>query len=117
MNAAFTIIAMRWSITWGTIKHSSWQMVGAIISLLMIIGICLASWQAALSLGGWMLSAGLDDQRRMGTVLVLFLVGLTLGVILIQLAFLGQGSILSPSRFVLYGIPDVQLLVLSASWL
>lgn len=111
MNAAFTIIAMRWSITWGTIKHSSWQMVGAIISLLMIIGICLASWQAALSLGGWMLSAGLDDQRRMGTVLVLFLVGLTLGVILIQLAFLGQGSILSPSRFVLYGIPDVQLQV------
>lgn len=111
MSTASTIIAMRWSITWGTIKHSSWQMVGAIISLLMTIGICLASWQAALTLGGWLPSAGPGDRQRMGTILVMFLVGLTLGVILIQLAFLGQGSNLSSSRFVLYGIPDSQLQV------
>ncbi|WP_416517114.1 hypothetical protein [Bifidobacterium asteroides] len=111
MRTASTIIAMRWSITWGTIKHSSWQMVGAIISLLMAIGICLASWQVALTLGGWLPSATPGDRQRMGTILVLFLVGLTLGVVLIQLAFLGQGSILSPSRFVLYGIPDSQLQV------
>ena len=111
MSTASTIIAMRWSITWGTIKHSSWQMVGAIISLLMAIGICLASWQVALALGGWLPSASPGDRQRMGTILVLFLVGLTLGVVLIQLAFLGQGSILSSSRFVLYGIPDSQLQV------
>ena len=111
MSTASTIIAMRWSITWGTIKHSSWQMVGAIISLLMTIGICLASWQVALTLGGWLPSASPGDRQRMGTILVLFLVGLTLGVVLIQLAFLGQGSILSSSRFVLYGIPDSQLQV------
>ena len=111
MSTASTIIAMRWSITWNTIKHSSWQMVGAIISLLMAIGICLASWQGALTLGGWLPSAALGDRQRMGTILVLFLVGLTLGVVLIQLAFLGQGSILSSSRFVLYGIPDSQLQV------
>ncbi|WLT10324.1 hypothetical protein [Bifidobacterium asteroides] len=109
MRTAATIIAMRWSITWGTVKHSSWQMVGAIISLLMAIGICLASWQAALVLGGWLPKADPGDRQRMGTILVLFLVGLTLGVILIQLTFLGQGSILGPSRFVLYGIPDGQL--------
>ena len=111
MSTASTIIAMRWSITWGTIKHSSWQSVGAIISLLMAIGICLASWQVALTLGGWLPSASPGDRQRMGTILVLFLVGLTLGVVLIQLAFLGQGSILSSSRFVLYGIPDSQLQV------
>ena len=111
MSTASTIIAMRWSITWSTIKHSSWQMVGAIISLLMVIGICLASWQASLTLGGWLPSAGSGNRQRMGTLLVLFLVGLTLGVVLIQLAFLGQGSILSSSRFVLYGIPDSQLQV------
>ena len=111
MSTASTIIAMRWSMTWGTIKHSSWQMVGAIISLLMAIGICLASWQVALTLGGWLPSASPGDRQRMGTILVLFLVGLTLGVVLIQLAFLGQGSILSSSRFVLYGIPDSQLQV------
>ena len=111
MSMASTIIAMRWSMTWGTIKHSSWQMVGAIISLLMAIGICLASWQVALTLGGWLPSASPGDRQRMGTILVLFLVGLTLGVVLIQLAFLGQGSILSPSRFVLYGILDSQLQV------
>ena len=111
MSTASTIIAMRWSITWGTIKHSSWQMVGAIISLLMAIGICLASWQVALTLGGWLPSASPGDRQRMGTILVLFLVGLTLGVVLIQLAFLGQGSILNSSRFVLYGIPDSQLQV------
>ena len=111
MSTASTIIAMRWSITWGTIKHSSWQMVGAIISLLMAIGICLASWQVALTLGGWLPSASPGDRQRMGTILVLFLVGLTLGVVLIQLAFLDQGSNLSPSRFVLYGIPDSQLQV------
>ena len=109
MRTAATIIAMRWSIAWGTIKHSSWQMVGAIISLLMAIGICLASWQAALALGGWLPKADPGDRQRMGTILVLFLVGLTLGVILVQLTFLGQGSILGPSRFVLYGIPDGQL--------
>ena len=111
MSTASTIIAMRWSITWGTIKHSSWQMVGAIISLLMAIAICLASWQVALTLGDWLPSAGPGDRQRMGSILVLFLAGLTLGVILIQLAFLGQGSNLSPSRFVLYGIPDSQLQV------
>ena len=111
MSAASTIIAMRWSITWGTTKRSSWQMVGAIISLLMAIGICLASWQGALTLGSWLPTAGPGDRQRMGAILVLFLVGLTLGVILIQLAFLGQGSNLSPSRFVLYGIPDSQLQV------
>ena len=111
MSTASTIIAMRWSITWGTIKHSSWQMVGAIISLLMAIAICLASWQVALTLGIWLPSAGPGDRQRMGSILVLFLAGLTLGVILIQLAFLGQGSNLSPSRFVLYGIPDSQLQV------
>ena len=111
MSTASTIIAMRWSMTWGTIKHSSWQMVGAIISLLMAIAICLASWQAALTLGIWLPSAGPGDRQRMGSILVLFLAGLTLGVILIQLAFLGQGSNLSPSRFVLYGIPDSQLQV------
>ena len=111
MSAAPTIIAMRWSITWGTTKRSSWQMVGAIISLLMAIGICLASWQGALTLGSWLPTAGPGDRQRMGAILVLFLVGLTLGVILIQLAFLGQGSNLSPSRFVLYGIPDSQLQV------
>ena len=111
MSAASTIIAMRWSMTWGTTKRSSWQMVGAIISLLMAIGICLASWQGALTLGSWLPAAGPGDRQRMGAILVLFLVGLTLGVILIQLAFLGQGSNLSPSRFVLYGIPDSQLQV------
>ena len=111
MSAASTIIAMRWAITWGTTKRSSWQMVGAIISLLMAIGICLASWQGALTLGSWLPTAGPGDRQRMGAILVLFLVGLTLGVILIQLAFLGQGSNLSPSRFVLYGIPDSQLQV------
>ena len=111
MSAASTIIAMRWSITWGTTKRSSWQMVGAIISLLMAIGICLASWQGALTLGSWLPTAGPGDRQRMGAIFVLFLVGLTLGVILIQLAFLGQGSNLSPSRFVLYGIPDSQLQV------
>lgn len=111
MSAASTIIAMRWSMTWGTTKRSSWQMVGAIISLLMAIGICLASWQGALTLGSWLPTAGPGDRQRMGAILVLFLVGLTLGVILIQLAFLGQGSNLSPSRFVLYGIPDSQLQV------
>ncbi|WP_339346006.1 hypothetical protein [Bifidobacterium apis] len=111
MSAASTIIAMRWSITWGTAKRSSWQMVGAIISLLMAIGICLASWQGALTLGSWLPTAGPGDRQRMGAILVLLLVGLTLGVILIQLAFLGQGSNLSPSRFVLYGIPDSQLQV------
>ncbi|MBH9980894.1 MULTISPECIES: hypothetical protein [Bifidobacterium] len=111
MSTASTIIAMRWSMTWGTIKHSSWQMVGAIISLLMAIAICLASWQVALTLGIWLPSAGPGDRQRMGSILVLFLAGLTLGVILIQLAFLGQGSNLSPSRFVLYGIPDSQLQV------
>ena len=111
MSTASTIIAMRWSITWGTIKHSSWQVVGAIISLLMAIAICLASWQAALTLGIWLPGAGPGDRQRMGSILVLFLAGLTLGVILIQLAFLGQGSNLSPSRFVLYGIPDSQLQV------
>ena len=111
MSVVSTIIAMRWSITWGTTKRSSWQMVGAIISLLMAIGICLASWQGALTLGSWLPTAGPGDRQRMGAILVLFLVGLTLGVILIQLAFLGQGSNLSPSRFVLYGIPDSQLQV------
>ena len=111
MSTVATIIAMRWSITWNTIKHSSWQMVGAIVSLLMAIGICLASWQGALTLGGWLPNAGLGDRQRMGTILVLLLVGLTLGMLLIQLAFLGQGSILGPSRFVLYGIPDSQLQV------
>ena len=111
MSAESTIIAMRWSITWGTAKRSSWQMVGAIISLLMAIGICLASWQGALTLGSWLPTAGPGDRQRMGAILVLLLVGLTLGVILIQLAFLGQGSNLSPSRFVLYGIPDSQLQV------
>lgn len=56
-----------------------------------------------------MSGAGFDESIWVGVVSVLLLTVVSFMVILVRMMVIGQGSGMSPDRFVLYGIPDGRL--------
>lgn len=110
MSRVLTIARLRWALTMATVRKSSWQAVGAVISLIMVVGVVCLAWRVTLPAGEYVNATDTPiDLGRMQSLLVIAASLLSVGVVVIQLMVIGEGSTLSPSRFALYGIPDLQL--------
>lgn len=100
MNAALTLIRLRWTITLATLRKSIWQTVAYVFTMLLAVGTIIITaviaWFAGMIPGLFLLRA------------IVILVGsvLTIMVGFVQLMMLGEGSTMSPRKFALYGIPD-----------
>ncbi|BDR55039.1 hypothetical protein KIMH_11500 [Bombiscardovia apis] len=108
MSEIVTIARLRWALTISTIKRSSWQTVGALLALILVVAVMVSSWSFAMNYN-------LDptpSREKLMTVSITAVcasAALTVAVILIQLMILGEGSTLNPQRFAFFGIPDRRL--------
>lgn len=109
MSAIRSIISLRWALRIGTLRKSSWQVIAAILSLIMGVSAVIACWSVAKAAAVWMSGAGPDGVRTVGVVMVCMLSVVSLLVIFIQMMIFGQGTSLGAQRFELYGIPDREL--------
>lgn len=111
MRIVLTIVSLRWSLTLGILRKSFWQVVGAILGVIMGVGQVLVCWRITTPIGSWMSRASSGDLHFLAAVLVLILAVITLVTILFQLLLVGQGYFMNSDKFALYGIPDGTLQV------
>lgn len=111
-----TIIKLRWTLTWATLRKSVWQTVGYCFSLLLAVGMVVAAALVGWNMGSWSYADGsvygMPVNRWLTLLGGLVVVGgsfATLIVCLVQIMFIGEGSTLNARRFALYGIPDREL--------
>ncbi|KFI53051.1 hypothetical protein [Bifidobacterium biavatii] len=119
MNAAFTLVRMRWALTRATLTKSVWQTVAYVFAILFAIGTVIATASAAWNIGDWAAFVQfrpgtapinvLGPHGIVNTAVVILGAALTLMVGLVQIMLLGEGSTMSPRKFALYGIPDREL--------
>ncbi|RBP99810.1 ABC transporter permease [Bifidobacterium xylocopae] len=106
MSEILTIARLRWALTFATVKRSSWQLVGATIAVILALQAVAGSWFLAVTEGEGLDRTSAADVR---VTMVCALAALSVTVIMFQLMVIGEGSTLSPRRFVLFGIPDRRL--------
>ena len=119
MNAAVTLVRLRWALTWATLRKSAWQTVAYVLAAILAIGAIAGTIAATWAVGSLPPFVQADDGSapiiilgqsgivRITTVLAGAFATLVIG--LFQLTILGEGSTMSPRKFALYGIPDRQL--------
>ncbi|MCI1983408.1 MAG: ABC transporter permease [Bifidobacteriaceae bacterium] len=114
MSVSWRIVALRWSLTFAALRKSVWQTVGYVIGVLASLAAVIAaaflfSWLGSVPSTASSPQEWLADVSLVRSVLILLT---TVGGILwmiIPLTLTGEGSSLSPRRFVLYGIDDARL--------
>lgn len=115
MSMMTTLVRLRWTLTFATLRRSPWQVVGYVIGLLFAVGgiVGLTSLAIAVGQGPAMLGAEFEGVvpavmfAAMTRALVIVAASfVTLFIIAVQLMIIGEGSTLSPGKFVLFGIPD-----------
>ena len=113
MNIVFTMIRLRWSLTFGVMRKSVWQTVGFIIGLVMALGTVVAVGAGAWFAGG----AGAELIIAEGGSVIEYFLGLqafaviggtfaTIIVLFVQMMIIGDGTSMGSRRFSLYGIKD-----------
>lgn len=119
MNAAVTLVRLRWALTWATLRKSAWQTVAYVLAAILALGAIAGTIAATWTVGSLPPFVQAEDGTasiailgqsgivRMTTVLIGAFVTLVIG--LFQLMLLGEGSTMNPRKFALYGIPDRQL--------
>lgn len=115
MSTVLSMVSLRWALTLGTLKKSSWQLVGAILSVIIGCSALTGCWSVTLATGTRMAGAGAgagaDEIRMVGVVMVILQALISLMTIIVQILLVGQGSNMDLRRFELYGIRDGQLQV------
>ncbi|MBW3091794.1 ABC transporter permease [Bifidobacterium sp. 82T10] len=119
MNAALTLVRMRWALTRATLTTSVWQTVAYVFAILFAVGTVIATASAAWNIGDWAAFVRfrpdmvpinvLGPHGIVNAAVVLVGASITLMVGLVQIMLLGEGSTMSPRKFALYGIPDREL--------
>ena len=108
MSSAATIVRLRWSLMLDVMRKSVWQTVGYVFALLGALSIVAAAATAGKTLGGDPAMAGPGSSLwdMMNVAMVLGGSLLVVMVVLVQIMWLGEGTAISPGKFVLYGIKD-----------
>ena len=119
MQTVFTLVRLRWALTFAAMRKSVWQTVGYIICWVLAAGMIIGAGIAGIALGEGpaLLSQGAlgipEMQMRMLMFLLVFRCVMVIGgacaalfVILVQVMYIGEGSTMSPGKFALYGIAD-----------
>lgn len=119
MNAAVTLVRLRWALTWATLRKSVWQTVAYVFAAILALGAIAGTIAATWAVGSLPPFVQAEDGTasiailgqfgvvRITTVLAGAFATLVIG--LFQLTILGEGSTMNPRKFALYGIPDRQL--------
>lgn len=114
MAIMWRIVELRWSLTFAALRKSVWQTIGYVLGLLMAVGVVVAAaflftWLGSLPVSS---DSGLERSAVGGLVgLVVVVLTTVMGLLwmIVPLSLTGEGSSLSPRRFVLYGISDNEL--------
>lgn len=116
MTTALTLVRLRWSLTWATLRKSVWQTVAYVFAMITAVATVIITGMAAWGAGGLdgtgasgPLPADYGHFAVLRALVVIFGSLLTVTVAFIQLMLLGDGSTMSPRKFALYGLPDRQL--------
>ncbi len=111
MSSIATIVKLRWSLLLAVMRKSVGQTVGHVIALLAALGVIATAAKAGNALGANPALAGpsAPSWDVMNVAMVLGGSMLTVIVVLVQIMYLGEGTVISPSMFVLYGIKDSTL--------
>lgn len=118
ISSAITLVRLRWTLTLATLRKSAWQTVAYVFSAVLaagtIIGTGVLAWFIGI-LPPFTVNADGFPLNILGpggiVNIVVVLVGATMTIFIgfIQLMMLGEGSIMNPRKFALYGIADRNL--------
>lgn len=106
-GTALLLIRLRWSLTIAALRHSPQRIVAMVIAVLGAISLVVCAAGGGIALGSRPdMHAGTPAWDTLHTGVVLGGTGAVLGVLLIQLMYVGQASSMDPRKFELFGIPD-----------
>lgn len=108
-KAAVTLIRLRWVLTFASLKHSPQRIIAAIVSLIVAICLIVGAAVTALRFGDDVMPAATHAGDLLNTIVVLGGAVAMLGVLLLQLMYVGQASAMDPQKFKLFGIDDGRL--------
>ena len=113
MSSIATIVKLRWSLMLAVMRKSVWQIVGYAVAMLVALAVIVAAALLGRMLGSNLLAAG-SGTPSWDVLNVSMVLGgsmLAIIVVLVQIMYLGEGTVITPSMFVLYGIKDSTLTV------
>ncbi|MFR0568449.1 ABC transporter permease [Bifidobacterium apri] len=105
-NTTVTLIRLRWTLTFASLKHAPQRVIATVASLIFAVCLVAAAVITAIRFGGNAMPAGTHAGDLLNTSVVLGGAVAMLGVLLFQLMYVGQASAMDPQKFKLFGIDD-----------
>ena len=111
MSMIFTMVRLRWALTFSVMRKSSWQKIGFGISIVfglaIICALGFAGWEAGKYLNPGML-ADAKDWQEFQLIPIMIASIVSIFTLFINLFMLGSDTTLKSRSFALYGIPYVK---------
>ena len=111
MSMIFTMVRLRWALTFSVMRKSSWQKIGFGISIVfglaIICALGFAGWEAGKYLNPGML-ADAKDWQEFQLIPIMIASIVSIFTLFINLFMLGSDTTLKSRSFALYGIPHVK---------
>ncbi|EPI58981.1 hypothetical protein HXT36_00140 [Gardnerella sp. DNF01144] len=111
MSIIFTMVRLRWALTFSVMRKSSWQKIGFGISIVfglaIICALGFAGWEAGKYLNPGML-ADAKDWQEFQLIPIMIASIVSIFTLFINLFMLGSDTTLKSRSFALYGIPHVK---------
>ena len=111
MSMIFTMVRLRWALTFSVMRKSSWQKIGfgivIVFGLAIICALGFAGWQTGKYINPGMLADAKNWQEfQLAPIMVISIVSIF--TLFINLFMLGSDTTLKSRSFALYGIPYVK---------
>lgn len=111
MSMIFTMVRLRWALTFSVMRKSSWQKIGFGISIVfglaIICALGFAGWQTGKYINPGML-ADAKDWQEFQLIPIMIASIVSIFTLFINLFMLGSDTTLKSRSFALYGIPHVK---------
>ena len=111
MSMIFTMVRLRWALTFSVMRKSNWQKIGfgivIVFGLAIICALGFAGWQTGKYIGPGMLADTKNWQEfQLAPIMVMSIVSIF--TLFMNLFMLGSDTTLKSRSFALYGIPYVK---------
>ena len=111
MSMIFTMVRLRWALTFSVMRKSNWQKIGfgivIVFGLALICALGFAGWQTGKYIGPGMLADTKNWQEfQLAPIMVMSIVSIF--TLFMNLFMLGSDTTLKSRSFALYGIPYVK---------
>lgn len=104
-GVAVLLIRLRWTLTIAALRHSPQRIVAMIITVIGALSLIVAAISGGIALGARPdMTVEAPAWNTLHAGVVLGGTGAVLGVLLIQLMYVGQASSMDPRKFELFGI-------------